>query len=52
MRRPISCWAIVQNLVTPTIQYQGDVATWRDGFFVLDNWQASRKLTINYGHPL
>ena len=39
----------VQNLVTPTIQYQGDVATWRDGFFVLDNWQASRKLTINYG---
>ena len=31
----------VQNLVTPTIQFQGDVATWRDGFFVLDNWQAS-----------
>ena len=40
---------MVQNLVTPTIQFQGDVATWRDGFFVLDNWQASRKLTINYG---
>ena len=39
----------VQNLVTPTVQYQGDVAAWRDGFFVLDNWQASRKLTINYG---
>ncbi|MEO8372619.1 MAG: TonB-dependent receptor [Candidatus Solibacter sp.] len=39
----------VQNLVTPTIQYQGDVAAWRDGFFVLDNWQASRKLTLNYG---
>ncbi|MBZ5618675.1 MAG: TonB-dependent receptor [Acidobacteriia bacterium] len=39
----------VQNLVTPTVQYQGDVATWRDGFFVLDNWQASRKLTVNYG---
>jgi hypothetical protein len=39
----------VQNLVTPTVQYQGDVATWRDGFFVLDNWQATRKLTINYG---
>ena len=36
----------VQNLVTPTVQYQGDVATWRDGFFVLDNWQASRKLTL------
>ena len=27
----------------------GDVATYRDGFFVLDNWQVSRKLTINYG---
>jgi hypothetical protein len=40
---------LVQNLVTPTVQYQGDVAAWRDGFFVLDNWQASRKLTINYG---
>jgi hypothetical protein len=40
---------MVQNLVTPTIQFQGDVATWRDGFFVLDNWQASRKLTVNYG---
>src|SRR5258707_9872053 len=39
----------VQNLVTPTIQFQGDVATWRDGFFVLDNWQASKRLTINYG---
>ena len=49
MRRPISCSGMVQNLVTPTIQFQGDVATWRDGFFVLDNWQASRKLTINYG---
>ena len=39
----------VQSLVTPTVQYQGDVATWRDGIFVLDNWQASRKLTLNYG---
>lgn len=37
------------TLVTPTVQYQGDVATWRNGFFVLDNWTASRKLTINYG---
>ena len=25
------------------------MATWRDGFFVLDNWQASKKLTLNYG---
>ena len=22
---------------------------WRDGFFVLDNWQATSKLTLNYG---
>lgn len=39
----------VQNLVTPTVQYQGDVAAWRDGFFVLDNWHATRKLTVNIG---
>ena len=25
------------------------VAEWRDGFFVLDNWQVSRKVTVNYG---
>jgi hypothetical protein len=40
---------LVQNLVTPTIQYQGDVAAWRDGFFILDNWTVSKRLTINYG---
>lgn len=28
---------------------RGRVASWRNGFFVLDKWQASRKLTINYG---
>ena len=39
----------VQSLVTPTFQYQGDVGAWRDGFFVLDNWHATRKLTLNYG---
>jgi hypothetical protein len=39
----------VNNLVTPTVQYQGDVAAWRDGFFVLDNWNATRKLTVNIG---
>ena len=25
------------------------MAEWRDGFFVLDNWQVIRKLTLNYG---
>ena len=27
----------------------GHVVAWRDGFFVLDKWQISRKLTLNYG---
>ena len=30
-------------------QVRGLVAEWRDGFFVLDKWQATRKLTLNYG---
>lgn len=38
-----------QTLVTPLRQVRGVVAECRDGFFVLDNWQASRKLTLNYG---
>jgi hypothetical protein len=38
-----------QNLITPLMQQRGVVAEWRDGFFVLDNWQVSRKLTLNYG---
>ena len=37
------------NLQTYATQVRGLVAQWRDGFFALDNWQASRKLTINYG---
>jgi Carboxypeptidase regulatory-like domain len=37
------------SLQTPAVQYRGLVAEWRDGFFVLDNWQVSRKLTVNYG---
>jgi hypothetical protein len=28
---------------------RGLVAEWRDGFFVLDKWQVSRKLTLNIG---
>jgi len=34
---------------TPVSNLKGVVAEWRDGFFVLDNWQASKKLTVNYG---
>jgi hypothetical protein len=40
---------IPQTLITPLTQSRGVVAEWRDGFFVLDNWQVSRKLTVNYG---
>jgi hypothetical protein len=38
-----------ESLTTPAPQVRGQVASWRNGFFVLDNWQASRKLTLNYG---
>lgn len=34
---------------SPGPEVRGLVAEWRDGFFVLDKWQVSRKLTINYG---
>jgi hypothetical protein len=34
---------------TPLQEIKGVVAEWRDGFFVLDNWQVTRKLTLNYG---
>jgi hypothetical protein len=43
---------ILGNMVsfgTPGPEVRGRVATWRDGFFVLDKWQVSRKLTLNYG---
>ena len=35
--------------VTPSTSIKGSAAEWRDGFFVLDNWQATSKLTLNYG---
>jgi Carboxypeptidase regulatory-like domain/TonB dependent receptor len=38
-----------QSLTTPVAPVRGVVAEWRDGFFVLDKWQVSRKLTVNYG---
>jgi hypothetical protein len=38
-----------QNDVTPLQEFKGVVAEWRDGFFALDNWQVTRKLTLNYG---
>jgi hypothetical protein len=38
-----------QSLTTPVAPQRGVVAAWRDGFFVLDNWKVSRKLTLQYG---
>ena len=38
-----------QNFATAGAQVRGRTAEWRDGFFVLDKWQVSRKLTVNYG---
>jgi hypothetical protein len=35
--------------ITPSTSIKGSVAEWRDGFFVLDNWQATANLTLNYG---
>ena len=49
MRRPISFWACRRSFTTPGPEVRGRVAEWRDGFFVLDKWQISRKLTLNYG---
>lgn len=39
----------VNNDTTPINAIKGSVAEWRDGFFALDNWQVTPKLTINYG---
>ncbi len=38
-----------QSFATPGPEVRGRTAEWRDGFFVLDKWQASRKFTVNYG---
>lgn len=34
---------------TPSPEIRNQVAEWRDGFFVVDNWQATKKLTLNLG---
>jgi len=38
-----------QSVTTGAPQVRGRMAEWRDGFFVHDTWQASRKLTVNLG---
>jgi hypothetical protein len=37
------------NSVTPIYPVKGSVSEYRDGFFILDNWQASQNLTVNLG---
>jgi len=37
------------SFTTPGPEVRGRVAEWRDGFFVLDKWQVTRRLTVNYG---
>ena len=39
----------VYQTTTPVFQVKGSVGEWRDGFFVQDNWQATQKLTVQYG---
>jgi hypothetical protein len=34
---------------TPFFQIKGEVGQYRDGFFLQDTWQVSRKLTLEYG---
>lgn len=38
-----------QDSTTPILPVKGSVGEWRDGFFVLDNWQPIQRLTLNYG---
>ena len=37
------------QVITPVYQVKGSVASWRNGFFIQDNWQAMSKLTVQYG---
>jgi hypothetical protein len=49
MRRPISFLGYLKASRYRGPGNCGRVAEWRDGFFVLDKWRVSRKLTLNYG---
>ena len=39
----------VQSDTTAGPEIRNEVAEWRDGFFIVDNWQATKKLTLNLG---
>jgi hypothetical protein len=36
-------------VTTPTFEVKGSVGSWRNGYFIEDNWQFNQKLTILYG---
>ncbi|HEY9138875.1 MAG TPA: hypothetical protein VIM67_11430, partial [Terriglobus sp.] len=38
-----------QSAITPLFQVRGTFASWRNGYFVQDTWQATPKLTVQYG---
>ena len=38
-----------RTVIPPTDQIQGHVGGWRNGFFVNDEWQLSRNVTLNLG---
>src|SRR3954468_8699992 len=40
---------IPRTVIPPTDQIQGHVGGWRNGFFINDNWQARRNLTLSLG---
>jgi hypothetical protein len=40
---------LAQSVTTPGPEIRNQVAEWRDGFFIVDNWRATRKLTVNLG---
>lgn len=40
---------LAADSTTPIFPVNGSIGEWRDGFFALDNWQVSPKLTLNYG---
>jgi hypothetical protein len=37
------------TFTTPGPEVRGRTAEWRDGFFITDKWQITRKFTIDYG---
>ena len=40
---------LAQASQTPVLPVKGSIGEWRDGFFVLDNWDPFPRLTLNYG---